>query len=223
MDALVLVMTTKNNEKRRQTILETWGQDIDVLFYSDHNDLNIIKVSDQSDYLSGVDKQISILKKIKNKEVFYGNKNAMHYKWILFADDDTFVLSKNLNRFISSADQSIVYGHIWKTLYADGEYYLPKFQEAGVHMSSFSGGAGILISTENINKIQDFFIPSGIRHGDVAAYIIFKRNNFLIGNCKYFNPFHFLDTRLSRRDFNLDITYHYMTEYLSKALYEVNK
>lgn len=221
MSVLVMAMTTEANTKRRETVLNTWGKEIDVLFYSDHLGEKTIKVSDQSDYLSGVEKQVSILSKIKNGEIYYNNINALDYQWILFVDDDTFVLTKNLDKFIKSADENVVYGHLWKTLYADGEYYLPKFREAGVVMASFSGGAGMLVSVKNIQKIKDFSIPSGIRHGDVAAYIIFKKNNLLTAGSKYFNPFHFLDKRLRGFNLDLDITYHYMTENLSKALYEV--
>ena len=61
-------MTTKNMLDRQKNVLNTWGKNQDLFFYSDDEgkDEMTIKVTDKSDYWSLEEKHINIFKHLKS-------------------------------------------------------------------------------------------------------------------------------------------------------------
>ena len=55
-------MHTQNQNERYDNVMNTWGGDVDCIFYSDHEDFdkNIIKSSNDSSYKSNEEKFCNI-------------------------------------------------------------------------------------------------------------------------------------------------------------------
>lgn len=202
-NVFIMCMTTKSYIDRQKYILDTWFNNCEMIFYSDHEDDNTYMVCEESDYLSGVIKQTKILKDIKENKVFYKGKSIKEYKWIFFVDDDSFVNPFQLNEFCKKADEESVYGLIYPL-------------EDPIHWFGWenpivvAGGPGILISTKNIDKIEDFSYPDGSKHGDVSATIMFRKHGFnLIHDEKFHNyepsTYSGVDAEVTK-----NISYHYM-------------
>jgi hypothetical protein len=54
MKILYVIMHTQNQNERYDNVMNTWGRDVDCIFYSDHEDLNknIIISSNDTSYKS---------------------------------------------------------------------------------------------------------------------------------------------------------------------------
>ena len=65
---LYVILHGSINKERFYNIKETWGSNVDTLFYSDYEELdkNIIKVSNRNDYHSNEEKHINVLKFVNN-------------------------------------------------------------------------------------------------------------------------------------------------------------
>jgi hypothetical protein len=129
------VLTSVNCIDRVDNILNTWGKDFeDLVFFSDHNDLkkNILQVSTRTSYDGCAEKSLNRVKQIV--------ENVKH-DWYFFVDDDTYVNTSGLERFINekTRDDATAYGRMCPG-HGDWKY---------IH-----GGAGILINRRAINKIS---------------------------------------------------------------------
>ena len=62
MKILYVIMHTQNQNERYDNVMNTWGGDVDCIFYSDHEDFdkNIIKSSNDSSYKSNEEKFCNI-------------------------------------------------------------------------------------------------------------------------------------------------------------------
>lgn len=131
---LYSILHTQKQHERVSNILETWGQSKNIIFYSDHEDpsYNIYKVSDNSEYSSGQEKQIKVLELLKNK--------FSHYDWYMFIDNDTFVNTNLIETNILKFDKSRLYGNII-SMWAKNPF-----------LPYPSGGAGFLMHRSLLEK-----------------------------------------------------------------------
>jgi hypothetical protein len=201
-DILICVITSSTNEDRINTINKTWNHrnSINTIFVSDQDDLenNILKFSDSSDYKSAEDKTVNILSYIK-----LNNRN----KWYFIVDDDTFVNTKNLTKFVEVADPNFVYGYMAHKDWWNGLEYT-------------QGGAGTLISQEVINKINYNTIRNyDTGYGDVSLGLIFNVNNIQIKGCNQSEDCLFLEKSfnhykyIGKEKLSEKITFHQVRTY----------
>jgi hypothetical protein len=182
-----LLMTTEKYLERQTNILSTWGKDIDLYFYSEHedNENKVIKVCDENNVEV---KQVSIFKKIK--ELLHNE-----YEWYFFGDDDTFVNTEKLNLELDLLDKDIIYGQDIFGCYGDLHYP--------------SGGAGFLVS----NKIIENFFDSkiyNVGYGDVTFGLNIRDKGLSFKNHSGFfsqNPSHY---GINDIDCYNHITFHYI-------------
>ena len=174
---ICFVLSTQNYSDRIKNIKETWAQDLDVVFYSDHNDPdnNVIKVSNRSDYYSAPIKQVNILNYIK--ELTDGEDNPLLnvYDWFFFVDDDTFVNQKILEEYIQDLDEDKVHGSI---ITSENDSVNPVYVNKIIDLDVAypQGGAGFLVSSKVMKKI-DTFQEYNVFHSDVIAGLNFHHNN----------------------------------------------
>jgi hypothetical protein len=167
---LYLILSTRRNKDRQKNILDSWGHDQDVFFYSEYDDppLKVIKVCEENNV---VKKQIFIFDKIK--KYFYDQ-----YEWFFFGDDDTFVntnlLLKKLDQYDKNHLHGVDMGGNW------GDLTFP------------SGGAGFLINNQIIHNFFEPDVPN-VPHSDVAIGFLMRHKNIklmsAVGFC-YSTPDH---------------------------------
>lgn len=212
------VNTTKKHTDRIDNILETWAQNIDTVFYSDHQDFerNVVKISNRDDYASGEEKQINILNNINNFTNGEDQELLDIYNWVFFVDDDTFVNVENLEKYIQDIDENKVYGSVFdsekdseNTMYVNN--VIPKDAKFP------SGGAGFLVSSKVIRLINNFS-NYNTACGDVSAGLNFYFNQVEQENSDLFNsqnPEFYGHTEDQQKEM---ISYHYI-----KTLEEMQK
>jgi hypothetical protein len=154
--------------ERKHHIKSTWGKNSDCLFYSDYEDidLNVIKISDRSDYHSNEEKHINIINKL--------NKELPEYEWFFFCDDDTFVNTEKLNDNLDHFDIDSVHGSVIQCWSHDK------------NLKYCSGGAGYLIHRTLLKKITNIPILN-TGYSDVTLGIYLRENNITSTNHSYFN------------------------------------
>lgn len=158
MRILYLVIHTQKQPDRYQSIMETWGKNVDILFYSDHEELpNIIKVSNNSDYNSGEEKQINIINNFPY--------DKMNYDWFVFVDNDSFVNTKKVLTEIESFDKNYVHGDVCNCW--SNDFSLPYCL----------GGAGIFVSREILLKLKGNLTHNPVMWGDVSLGINLRNLN----------------------------------------------
>lgn len=157
---LFLSLTTEKYANRRKNILETWGSNVNLVFYSEHEDSSskVIKVCDEN---NAELKQCAIFKYIEN--------NCFDYEWYFFCDDDTFVNTKLLFDTIDNFGTDCVTGQdiygAWQN--RDGYLHYP------------AGGAGFLINRKIIHKFFDISTYH-TSWGDVSVGLKMKEKNILM-------------------------------------------
>lgn len=161
---LYVILHGSINKNRYNNIKETWGNNIDTLFYSDYEELdkNIIKVSNNNDYNSNEEKHINALK--------YTSNNT-HYEWYFFCDDDTFVNTKKLETSLETFNKNTVNGLVCNCWQPDRNLYY------------CSGGAGYLIHHKLLNTIAQNIQILNTGFSDVTLGIHLKNSN--IGTTNY--------------------------------------
>jgi hypothetical protein len=204
MKILYVIMHTQNQSDRYDNVMNTWGKDVDCIFYSDHEDLdrNIIKSSDDNSYKSNEEKFCNILSLIPEK---YKN-----YDWFLFCDNDTFVNTKLMSEKISDFDENIVYGQELNTYHSDKSLYY------------VSGGAGKLISNKILQLIKGNVPNRKTTYADVTLGYALRELNIPIQDYPLFKsqPPEFY--KINDSDVQNFITFHYIkTTELMKRLYNL--
>ena len=147
---LCCIIHTEKQPEQYEAIEKTWGSRIDHMYYSDHEDVskNIVKVSDQRNYRSGVEKNAKVFKVLVNDDRY------KHYDYYFFVDNDTYVNEVKLRSSIEKGEfsEDKIYGYTWRD--KDGINYL-------------MGGAGYLMNRKVLEKFENCEIVKTARYGDV--------------------------------------------------------
>jgi hypothetical protein len=151
MKILYCIIHTIAQKEREDFILSTWGRNKDLVFYGDYETTGnkyLLKVSDNSDYTSGEEKQINAISTFP--------KTHNNYNWYYFCDNDTFVNTKLLEEFSQDCDQNKIYGEIANTWPKDPSLSYPV------------GGAGFLVSNKILNFLSNKVFHNSVNWGDVS-------------------------------------------------------
>ena len=95
------------------------------------------------------------------------------FNWFFLSDDDTFVFTRNLYKFIQIKDtnEPFTYGYDFKVIVAGGYH---------------SGGAGVLFTHESIKRLHDKIKNNGCNHtegfGDIALGLCSEEAGVKLGN-----------------------------------------
>jgi hypothetical protein len=196
MRILYCVIHTKKQNNRVDNIINTWGSKKDLIFYSDHEDskLNIIKVSGNSEYNSGQEKQIKFLQIVDS--IFPG------YDWYMFCDNDTFINTTLLEREIQDFKDDSIYGEMINCWPEDYTLSYP------------SGGAGFAISSRTIKYLSDKVTQHNVIWSDVSLGLNLRKLKInTIDRKDVFHsqkPSHY---NISHNQVHKHITFHYITQF----------
>lgn len=147
---------------RIKNVKNTWGKDVELIFYSDFEDLenNVYKVIDKKGYWDLEEKHINGIK--------FVNDNFKDYEWYFFCDDDTFVNTKKMNEFLDSCEEDVVYG------------LLINCYSKNKSLFYHSGGAGVLIHKKNLEIISQNIESKNTKFADVTLGICLHDNNIKV-------------------------------------------
>lgn len=129
MKYLPLVIHSAKNKNHYDLIMNSWGKNHDVFFFSDYfnENFNVIKVSENTEYNFYAGKQINIFKKLP--------ESFLDYDWYFFCDDDMFLNTRLLANCLHTFDPNYVYGEIINCWEEDSSLFYPK-KEAGFLISN---------------------------------------------------------------------------------------
>ena len=181
-DILICIVTTKiYKETRLKALRETWLKDANYMIFSDEEDIDnhIMKVSDDNTYKSNVEKTNEMLYWIHN----FGTK-----KWYFYADDDVFVNMREMNEYVKTLDDNVVYGYEFTPTRSTA--HLPSFWkmfEPG--FTYLSGGAGIVISKKVVDIIYDKIHIYDPACADINIGLCIRKLQIPIGHDDRFHPF----------------------------------
>jgi len=206
--------------ERHRNVMETWGKDVKILFYSDHSDENnrIYKVSDRTDYHSNEDKHVGAWKLIAKKKLY------KKFDWFFFCDDDTFVNTNLLESKITDFDPKKITGHLLR-----GTWPFDK------SLNYCSGGAGYLVHKSNVEVISKNIELLNTGYSDVTLGIFCRERGIDFNHDDRFNPNDETgkiregtitsDTRYNNiKDPSLFFSHHYIKEFNQmNKLYELSK
>lgn len=206
---LFIISHSQLHEQRYNNVIQTWGGDVDCVFYSDHEDLdkNIFKMSNNQSYGSGEEKLTNMMNFLPDK--------YLGYEWYMHCDNDTFVNTKRIYQLIELIDPNKLHG-----LVATIEW--PK----GVRLDYCGGGAGYLMSNHIYHSVyRGKSKICNSNYGDVAIGVTARENNLQIQHHDGFNSFPpakygLVDPRVISSHY----TFHYINDFsLMKTLYENSK
>lgn len=225
MKILCAIKTGINHKETRIPVLEeTWTKHIDYLYFSDYEDAeyDMIKTTNDSTYFGAGEKGINFLNMIKDIECDDG-KILDIYDWIFYVDDDTFVNVNTLKEFVKTADKNKVYGYIFDY---EKDSDNPMYQRNVISKTSKfpSGGAGVLIGLEVLNKIPKFelFVVPSFGHDDVDMGLNFQMFDIEQIDSKLFNSQNPEFHGHGEDEIKKSITYHHVDPDLMRSLYAMN-
>ena len=145
---LYVILHTCIRPDRHDGIVNSWGKDVDYIFYADcdNEEKKIIKVSDDFTYSSNEPKHVNVIK--------YLIENDYQYEWFFFCDDDTFVNTKNLESNFEIFDKDKINGSVLEGTWGKDR-----------DLNYCSGGAGYLINKSLLETIS-----KNITLGDSGYY-----------------------------------------------------
>lgn len=189
---LYVILHGSINKERFNNVKETWGNNVDTLFYSDYEELdkNIIKVSDRTDYHSNEEKHINVLK--------YVNENIKNYEWFFFCDDDTFVNTKKLESVLDTFNKKSVNGSAIKCWSSD------------YNLEYCSGGAGYLIHYELLDTITKKIKVLNTGYSDVTLGLHLRDLNISVLDSIFFRTQPPSAFNYNDEDLKNFITFHYI-------------
>jgi len=193
---LVLILHGSMFQDRYNNVINTWGKDIDHIFYSDHQDIekNIIKVSDRVDYKSNEEKHINVFK--------YLIDNKTDYDWFYFCDDDTFVNVSNLIEYAQEANDDLVHGSVLKSTW-----------KKDPNLIYCSGGAGYLISKKILLEICNTIEVVGTGFADVTLGLKLRELNINTHDDFRFKSQYPAFYGITTDEYCKYISFHYIKEY----------
>jgi|688.fasta_scaffold27265_5 hypothetical protein len=203
---IYFIMTSHKFKHRQKNVLETWGADVDLYFYSDTEDSEnkTIKVTDKSDYWSLEEKHINIFKYLEN--------NFLDEEWFFFCDDDTFVNTKKMNEFLSSCEKDCVYGYLINCW--------PVMKDLFYH----SGGAGVLIHRKMLNILSKNIEHKNTRFADVTLSLNLIDNKIKLLNDSKFHSEPPSYYNIPNDEIKENITFHHIDKFEDmKNLFDYTK
>lgn len=201
---LYVILHTCTRPDRHEGIVNSWGKDVDYIFYADcdNEEKKIIKVSDDSTYSSNEPKHINVIK--------YLIENDYQYEWFFFCDDDTFVNTKRLENNLENFDVEKINGYVLKGTWSGDR-----------DLSYCSGGAGYLINKTLLTKISETIKTTGSGYSDVSLGMCVRDLNIEYNHNEDFrsqNPDYYnVDKSLIKDIF----TFHYISSELMVEIYEI--
>lgn len=161
MNIIVAVTSTYKYPDRYTNILNTWAKKIDtvIIIDKDFDNPQFIKVTDRSDYESGVDKNLETIK------YFYSIKDK--YDYFIICDDDTYLNTNNIDELLKQ--------YLNKNN-AFGIGYLQNSFTPNKNLWYFSGGAGYILSKQAVIDSYNYITTSSYNRffwGDVTLGYIF--------------------------------------------------
>jgi hypothetical protein len=201
---LYVILHTCTRPDRHDGIVNSWGKDVDYIFYADcdNEDKKIIKVSDDSTYSSNEPKHINIIK--------YLIENDYQYEWFFFCDDDTFVNTRRLENNLKNFDVEKINGYVLKGTW-----------KKDLTLNYCSGGAGYLIHKTLLTKISETIKTTDSGYSDVSLGLCAKDLNIEYNHSEDFrsqNPdYSKVDKTLIKDIF----TFHYISSELMVEMYEI--
>lgn len=201
---LYVILHTCTRPERYDGVVNTWGQNVDFLFYSDceNEEKKIVKMSDDTSYKSNESKHINVLKYLIEKDY--------QYEWFFFCDDDTFVNTKNLENNLDSFDPTKITGNL-----------LVGTWNKDLTLSYCSGGAGYLIHKNLLTEIFKVIRITDSNYSDVSLGICAKELNIEFSNHKGFksqSPEFYEETFSDIKD---NFTYHYIAPLGMVEMYQI--
>ena len=189
------IMTSKKFKDRQNNVLQTWGKDVDLYFYSDEDsdDQKTIKVTDKHDYWSLEEKHVNIFKYLEN--------NFLDKEWFFFCDDDTFVNTKELEVFADKSNKDSAYGcliNCW-----------PNMKNLYYH----SGGGGVLIHRDSLNNLCKNIKHKNTMFADVTLGLNFLENNIKMETDERFHSESPLEYNINDNEIKNNITFHHIKSY----------
>lgn len=156
MNILYVILHGINSKHRYENLVETWGKNKNIIFYSDYEDINkkIYKVSNRTDYASNEEKHLNAFSLV--------NELYTQYDWFFFCDDDTFVNTEHLEN--ANFDENFIHGSIITGCWQNDK-----------SLEYCSGGAGYLISKNILIKICKNLYNSNTGFADVSLGYVAKK------------------------------------------------
>ena len=201
---LYVILHTSAHSDRYDGVVNSWGKNVDYLFYSDSDDIekNIIKVSDDTAYKSNEEKHINIIKHLFEQDY--------QYEWFFFCDNDTFVNTKNLEANLDSFDKEKITGRI-----------IPKCWLGDTSLLYCSGGAGYLMNKKVLSKIGGSIKKENTNYSDVSLGICARSLGVEFDNDDKFNSQTPEKSNLSDADIKDLYTFHYINPQKMHELYNL--
>jgi len=203
-----LLSSESLHNNRGKYIIESWGKEVDLTFFSDKEELPyFFKCSNNTTRDSAPEKIINGLKKIYDEK----------YDWFFLGDDDTFVFTDSLQEYVKNIKQDyVLISHIWSGDPSECDIKNIKWA---------SGGAGMLIGKSLMKDImkkindEDFVY---YKYSDVMISVICGnlQCEFLHEPRFHWNkPSHF-NININQSTSNHHLTFHYVDEEDIKNLYK---
>ena len=182
---LCIILTSKKSIfKRGPAVWDTWSHKCNKTMFSlNSNDLkqnitetnikflnkiNILNLPMNESYDKMAGKVLLTL-----KMMYEINDNRTRFNWYLLVDDDTFIYTDNLYKFITLTDSKLAYTY---------GYNFKKVVLTGYH----SGGGGVLMPTESLKRLYESITNNKCAfkdgYGDVALGRCSHISNVKIGN-----------------------------------------
>lgn len=201
---LYVILHTCKRPERYDGVVNSWGKDVDFIFYSDcdNKEKKIIKVSDDSTYSSNEAKHINIIK--------YLIEHDYQYEWFFFCDDDTFVNTKNLENSLDLFDINKINGGV-----LNGTWNTDK------SLNYCSGGAGYVIHNTTLRKISGSIKSTDSGYSDVSLGICCRELNIELNHSENFksqNPNYYKQEVTTIKDI---FTFHYISPELMSEMYDI--
>lgn len=201
---LYVILHTCTRPDRHDGIVNSWGKDVDYIFYADcdNEEKKIVKVSDDSTYSSNEPKHINVIK--------YLIENDYQYDWFFFCDDDTFVNTKRLENNLENFDVEKINGYVLKGTW-----------KKDLTLNYCSGGAGYLIHKTLLTKISETIKTTDSGYSDVSLGLCAKDLNIEYNHNEDFrsqNPDYYKVDKTLIKDI---FTFHYISSELMVEMYEI--
>jgi hypothetical protein len=201
---LYVILHTCTRPERYDGVVNSWGQNVDFLFYSDCDDeeKKIVKQSNDSSYSSNELKHVNIIK--------YLIKNNYQYEWFFFCDDDTFVNTKNLEKNLDLFDKNKIHGYILKGTWPSDKSLI-----------YCSGGGGYLIHKTLLSTISKTIKTTDSGYSDVSLGICAKSLGIEFNHNENFKPCNHEYFKVEKTLIKDIFTFHYVDPELMGELYEI--